>query len=186
MRTVEHRNGRGCIGFTLLEVMVAVSILGISLVIIMQLFSMGLKSSTIDRDYSRALILARTKLGEFMVQKDLEEGQDSGSFDEVEEAFGVDYEWFLEVSEYEPPVSEETEHLKAAQPGLDPDNDELPYKLLALKLQVRWQSGGQSNKSVSLTSLRLVQNDDDLLTSPASPGEGEAAPEPALEASSRG
>lgn len=65
-------------GFTLLEVMAAVAILGVALVTVIQLFSGGLglvKSST---DYTRMVLLAGEKMTEALSSGDLGEGTSSG------------------------------------------------------------------------------------------------------------
>ena len=51
-------------GFSLLEVMVALAILGIALVSIFQLFSLNLRSTLKAEDYSKAIFYARSMLDE--------------------------------------------------------------------------------------------------------------------------
>ncbi len=61
MRTVNLEKG-----FSLFEVLLAVSILSISVVLIFQLFSMGLKSTKKAERYTTALIIARSLMNEAM------------------------------------------------------------------------------------------------------------------------
>ena len=51
-------------GFSLLEVMVALAILGIALVAIFQLFSVNLRSTQKAEDYTKAIFYARSMLDE--------------------------------------------------------------------------------------------------------------------------
>lgn len=59
-------------GFSLLELLVAVMILAGSLVVILQLFSGGLKAVTLSENYRRALFHARSRMEEIRVQNRLE------------------------------------------------------------------------------------------------------------------
>ena len=53
-------------GFTLIETLVAVMILAISLVVVMQLFSGGLKSNKVSNDYLYGIFHAREKMEELL------------------------------------------------------------------------------------------------------------------------
>lgn len=65
-------------GFSLLEVIVAIAILGIGLVMIMELFSGSLRSGRGSKDYTEAVIYAKGKMDEIMINP--KEGSDSGEF----------------------------------------------------------------------------------------------------------
>ncbi|MFH0731099.1 MAG: prepilin-type N-terminal cleavage/methylation domain-containing protein [Pseudomonadota bacterium] len=54
-------------GFTLIETLVAVMILAISMTVIFQLFSGGLKNSLLVGNYTRACFYAREKMEEFLL-----------------------------------------------------------------------------------------------------------------------
>lgn len=60
-------------GFTLIEVIVALSILGIAITVILQLFSANLKAVSRSEDYLMALMQADMKMRELFQAKDLEE-----------------------------------------------------------------------------------------------------------------
>lgn len=66
-------------GFSLIEVITAMAILGIGAVAVFQLFSIGLGSVKKSSDYSRALIFARSLLDEALSLPDPSEA--SGSFE---------------------------------------------------------------------------------------------------------
>lgn len=54
-------------GFSLLEVMVALAILGIALVTIFQLFSLNLRSTKKAEDYTKAIFYARSMMDEAFI-----------------------------------------------------------------------------------------------------------------------
>ena len=61
-------------GFTLLEIVVAMAILGIGLVIIIELFGGGLRLGRASQEYTRAAGYAKLKLEEIALSSTLEEG----------------------------------------------------------------------------------------------------------------
>ena len=68
-------------GFSLLEVMVSISILGIALVTLFQLFSISLRSVKKSEDYSIALIHARSIMDEAYALPKLSAGSESFDFE---------------------------------------------------------------------------------------------------------
>jgi general secretion pathway protein I len=76
-------------GFTLLEVIVAIAIMGISIVLIMQLFSGGLRSGKISSDYTLAVFHTREKMEEMLINPAAVTGD-----------FGDGYKWQTEVTPY--------------------------------------------------------------------------------------
>ena len=92
-------------GFSLLEVLVAFAILAISLGTLFALFSTGLRNAGLTRDYSRAVLMAESKLAEIDVTVPLLAGEYQGHFDDQ-------YRWRATISEYlaedetGPPVSQ--------------------------------------------------------------------------------
>ncbi len=68
-------------GFSLLEVMVALAILGIALVAIFQLFSLNLRSTQKAEDYSKAIFYARSMLDEAYVFVDPADASDLKEFE---------------------------------------------------------------------------------------------------------
>jgi len=76
-------------GFTLLEVIVAITVMGIGIVLIMQLFSGGLRSGKVSRDYTVAVVHAREKMEEMLINPVAGTGD-----------FGDGYKWQTEVMPY--------------------------------------------------------------------------------------
>jgi general secretion pathway protein I len=147
-------------GFTLLEVMVAIVILGLGLTIVFELFSGGLRSVEISNDYSNAVILANKKMGELSLKEKLEVGKEEGDF--PEENYSVpslskDYKWEVEIAPYKESSelgvrsSElEKEEIEIASPSARNDNF---IKIYQINVRVFWKRG-LTERDVRLTTLR--------------------------------
>jgi general secretion pathway protein I len=118
-------------GFTLIEVIVSLAILSICLVIVMQLFSGGLRASRASCDYTRAVVHAKEKMEELTA----EPVQDSGEFDDG-------FRWESELLPYI--MLEDATH-----------------NLWKLKVKITWVNAINREKSVELVSLRALSSDDD-------------------------
>lgn len=92
-------------GFTLLEVMAALAITGLSILLVLQLFSGGLVSAKASKDYTDSAFHVREKISELLSDEDLDEGINSGA---TEDGF----EWTTEVSRYKTKLDEENPDLK--------------------------------------------------------------------------
>ncbi len=103
-------------GFTLLEILVAISIMAICLTVILQLFSGGLKSGRLSEDYTRGVFHAREIMEEILLSDVLSEGVNEGNFNEF-------YAWKAEVSRVEQTEEEETK---------------LPLDTYLIKVVVTW------------------------------------------------
>lgn len=118
-------------GFTLIEVIIAIAILGISLVMVMQLFAGGLRAARTSCDYSRAVIHAKEK----MEEKTEYPVQDSGVFDDG-------FKWETEVESYK-------------------ELEDNPYKLVKIKVRVMWPDVMKNSKTVELVGLKAVETQDE-------------------------
>jgi len=78
----EPTGNPSCGGFTLIEVLVAISLLAICLVVILQLFSGSLKSGKLSDDYTRGVFHAREKMEEILLSDNMEEGITEGEFED--------------------------------------------------------------------------------------------------------
>jgi general secretion pathway protein I len=117
-------------GFTLIEVIVAIVILSISFVLVMQLFSGGLRAARSSCDYTRAIVLAKDKMDELSAAP----VNDSGEFEDG-------FKWESEAEAYK------------KLEGTDSN-------LVKLKVKVIWDDAMKKNKSIELVSLRLVSTDE--------------------------
>jgi len=119
-------------GFTLLETLVAVMILSISLVVVMQLFSGGLKSNKISNDYSYGIFHAGEKLEELLLSAELLPGSLSGDF-------GDGYQWQAVIDF----IGEE-----------DEASAKMPVSTMRIDLDVSWKMGDrQKHYKLSTTAL---------------------------------
>ncbi len=124
-------------GFTLLEVLVAMAILGVGLIVIIELFSGGLRLERTSEEYTKAVGYARMKLEEISLAKSLEEGIEEGEFDR-------EYRWQVEVKKVDLlPPGKETSY----QP---------PVALYWVRIDVLWKTGTRERKT-ALESYRLVK-----------------------------
>lgn len=124
-------------GFTLLEVLLAVVILGVSLITILLQFQTGLHAGTRSREQTKAVIYAKQKLEELKIAQNLSEVVETGSFDDG-------YQWKAEVLLYE---------------YEDPDDtgsyENLKHETYQLRSTISWTAGGNERR-VELTTLRTV------------------------------
>lgn len=74
-------------GFTLLEILVAVAIIGISLTVIIQLFSSNLRAISISKDYVHAVLKAEERMRELLEEENLSEGHYS---EQTEDGYKID------------------------------------------------------------------------------------------------
>ena len=130
-------------GFTLMETLVAMMLLSISLVVVLQLFSGGIKSGRLADDYTRAVFFAREKMEEFLLKTGLEEGSYEGTFDDV-------YGWKVEVTL----VEEEEELGEKAKPP--------PVDLYNVSVSVVWMSG-EREKSYRIDTLQIAEKKDEAI-----------------------
>ena len=77
-----NRRKRRSGGFTLLEILVAFTILAIVLTALIQAFSQGLRTSVVAEEHATAVLLARSKLAEVGSSIPLEESEQSGDFED--------------------------------------------------------------------------------------------------------
>jgi len=122
-------------GFSLLEALIAITILGITLGIIMALFSGAMRSVGASEEYSQALFLARKGMEDTMLMEDIHLGTEEGDFSNG-------YIWERTVNPLE--IFEDEEYL----------NDNLPFRLYEAEIKIKWWSG-KVEKVVSLRSTLL-------------------------------
>ena len=121
-------------GFSLIEILVAFVVLSLTLSVIMQIFSGGLRNVRHSDNYSRALYLAESRLAALGVEQPLREGVISGELDQR-------FRWQISVRPYREAVTADETLLKLA--------------LYHVMVVVSWDDGGQA-RQLELTSLRLA------------------------------
>lgn len=122
-----------CRGFSLIEVLVAFAILTLALGVLLPLFSNGLRSLSISEQYTRAAVLAESRLAAIGRETPLEQGEEDGEFEQG-------FRWRTSVTPYE--VVEDTE-------GTSPLAD-----AFLTTVEVYWQDGDK-RRTLTLDSLKL-------------------------------
>lgn len=118
-------------GFTLLEVLIAFVILAVSMTVILQVFSSGMRGARLADAYTTATLLAKSVLAETGVETPLVEGEDGGEFDNG-------FKWRRLVTLYEDEAMPETLGL--------------PVAAYRVTVEVSWDDGA---RSVGLETIRL-------------------------------
>lgn len=129
MRTTERQRG-----LTLLEVLVAFSILVLTLGVLLEVFGGGLRAAGVAAEYTRATELARSTLAAVGIEHPLDVGVQSGAHDDR-------YRWEIHV---EPHVEEDGE----------PPPVRVPVTLYRVRVDIYWGDGA-TERRFSLSSLRL-------------------------------
>jgi general secretion pathway protein I len=114
-------------GFTLIEVIISVAILAVSFVLVMQLFSGGLRASRASCDYSRAIVHARDKMEEMAFSPE----QGSGDFEDG-------FRW------------------ESAVEPLESEDDQQRAVLMKIRVKVFWNDATDRDNSIELVSLKAV------------------------------
>jgi general secretion pathway protein I len=132
-------------GFTLMETLVAMMLLAISLVVILQLFSGGLKSGKMADDYTRAVFYAREKMEEYILMDDFQEGSFEGTFDE-------NYRWLVDIKLVEAEDGDEKEDENEKEISL--------VDLFHVDVSVFWPVGGREKK-YQINTLKISEKKQD-------------------------
>ena len=129
-------------GFSLLEVLVAFVILALVGTALFQLFGGALRNASVADEYSRAALVAESRLTAAAVENTpLREGGDQGTTDDGK------YSWETKIEAYVPP-------------GTTADQDRLAQsaavRLFRISVSVSWPGMAGAQRSISLATVRLV------------------------------
>lgn len=126
-------------GFSLLEILVAFSILALSLGILMQIFSGTTRNASLAHDQAQATMFAQSLLANSGIESPLEEGESTGVFDGR-------FQWRLTVVAYDP-LSRAGE--------VNTTNRQFLLNLWQVTADVAWPDGSDAlGRSISLTTVR--------------------------------
>lgn len=125
-------------GFTLLEVLIAVMIMGLSITTIMQQFSVALRAGSKTQEVTKAVLHAKEKLEELKTKKDLSESTESGDFDDG-------HEWETQIIPYTYAEEDDAESYES-----------LHYETFQLKAIVTRHFGERASQ-IELTTLKTVR-----------------------------
>lgn len=120
-------------GFTLLEVVVAMAIVGLGVVTLLEIFSLGLRLATRSSTKTEAIVYSRQVMDEVLIRREIQEGGEEGSL-------GEGHRWSLQVE----PLREESEFLPSG------------WELKEITLQMQYREG-EREKEVEMRTLRLVK-----------------------------
>ena len=123
-------------GFSLLEILIAFSILALSLGILLKIFSAGVDTAEVAEDYTAAIQIAESLMAKTGVETPLQPDQSSGLENEK-------YHWLVEVIPFE----------------FNPDNVEptaITAVLFKVKVSVSWGDDTSDDRQVKLTTLKLI------------------------------
>lgn len=143
-------------GFSLLEVLVAFAILGISLGVVFQIFSTGLRAAKLSEEYTQATVLAESKLASIGVLTPYKEGVEEGTFNDK-------YAWRTTILLYEEPEGATVvpygtgEGVVAEEPKPEEELEvilNLPVSPYQVIIEVLWEEADKE-RSVVLKTLRL-------------------------------
>ena len=122
----------GIRGFTLLEVLVAIALLGIAITVVLQLFSANLRAIAASEDYVSAIIKAEAKMRDVLDDQDISEKSWSETTDDG---------YRIDVSIYDT-VKDRTENLQV--------------RLLEINLIIRWIKDTKE-RSLTLKSMKVIE-----------------------------
>ena len=128
-------------GFTLLEVMVALAILGIGIVTVLELFAGSLRLGVKASRYTQATIYAQNVMSHLFTQNFLDDGEESGELP-------GGYAWRARVQEIHP----DEDHSRL-QPNRQNPTD--LFHLKEIEVRVTW-SEGNGEQNLVLHSLRML------------------------------
>jgi general secretion pathway protein I len=125
-------------GFSLLEILVAFSILAIALGILLNIFSSGVQTAAIADEYTSAVQIAESLMARTGVESPLEPSQSSGTENEK-------YRWELTVAPFELAID-------------NLDIRAIPAALFMVTVNVSWGDDGDrtQERQVELSTLKLA------------------------------
>lgn len=130
-------------GFSLLEILVAFSIMAIALTVLLRIFGTGVNNSVISEEYTIAVQIAESLMARTGVEAALEPGESQGTE-------GDKYDWLVIVTPAAPTptrrsLKDETE-----------DQQNPPPELMSVRVRVSWGEDEQA-RTVELNTLKLQQ-----------------------------
>ena len=130
---IENRKSKIQNGFTLLEVVVAMAIVGLGVVTLLEIFSLGLRLETGSAARTEAVAYSRQVMDSFLIRKALDARGEAGSI-------GKNHRWQLEVQ----PLRDETQ---LAPTGWD---------VSEITLLMRYRDG-ERDKQLEMRTLRVLK-----------------------------
>ncbi len=133
-------------GFSILEILVAFTLLALAMGILMQIFSRGVNGAGLADQYAKATMMAESKLATVGIESVLQEGETTGKFD-------ASFQWRLQVTPFVDPTPKDPTAL-AANGGVDIESL-MAVKLFDVSLTVSFQSDDNRDRQVTLNTLLI-------------------------------
>lgn len=133
MRNVRVMQYKGCKnnqGFSLLEILVAFTIMAVSLGIVLKIFSSGVNTAVISEDYIVATQIAESLMAKTGIEEALISGQTSGIEDDK-------YQWRVKVENID-----------------NYDAEESDIELMEVQVQVQWGNEQQNGRMIELNTIK--------------------------------
>lgn len=125
------------LGFSLLEVLIAFSIMALSLGILLKIFSAGVNNAALAEEYNYAVQIAQSILASSGTETTLQANENTGITDEK-------YHWRVTITPFLPR-------------SMNVDTETIPVNLFKIHVMVSWGDDSEENdRSVELTTLKLV------------------------------
>ena len=137
-----NRRSLGCSlhGFSLLEILVAFTLLAMAMGVLMQIFSRGVNGAMLADRYAKATMFAESKLASVGIEDALKESAATGKFDD-------DFSWALAVRPYQDPFPRE--------PSVVEFEKLMPTQLYEIALKVSFTADDRRERVVNISTLRL-------------------------------
>jgi prepilin-type N-terminal cleavage/methylation domain-containing protein len=139
MTPAVRRRRDGAAGFTLLEVAIALAIIGVGVVTVLELFSAALRMESGAGMRTRAVVHARGLLDAAMALPEIKPGGERGRIDDV--------------FRYEVGVREAPEYLDSNKKDLDVQSDVVMYEI---QVSVLWTQTADREGVYTIRTLRLA------------------------------
>ncbi len=123
-------------GFSLLEILIAFSILAVSLSILLNIFSLGVNNASVAEDYTNAVQIAESLMAKTGIESPLQVGKTEGVSYEK-------YHWYINVQPFE-----------FNPEGID--NTTSSTTLFKVSVIVNWGNDDFHTREVKLVTLKLV------------------------------
>jgi prepilin-type N-terminal cleavage/methylation domain-containing protein len=132
---VSHRNSKRSRGFTLLEVLVALTILGMGVVTLLQIFSLGLRLGARSSESTETVTEGARVMDELLARKKLPVGSENGTL-------GSEVRWQAQV-----------QSMRNSPFSLEPSSN---WELKEVTLEMTLTDGGR-RRNVDFKTLRLTK-----------------------------